>query len=90
MLLTILSILMAVMSLIAFILMYIDKQRARKKQWRIRERTLLLTSACFGGIGGFLGMMIFHHKTKHWYFRYPLPVMALLQIAILLYVAFAA
>ncbi len=81
---------MAVMSLIAFILMYIDKQRARKKQWRIRERTLLLTSACFGGIGGFLGMMIFHHKTKHWYFRYPLPVMALLQIAILLYVAFAA
>lgn len=90
MLLTILSILMAVMSLIAFILMYIDKQRARKNQWRIRERTLLLTSACFGGIGGFLGMMIFHHKTKHWYFRYPLPVMALLQIAILLYVAFAA
>ncbi len=81
---------MAVMSLIAFILMYIDKQRARKNQWRIRERTLLLTSACFGGIGGFLGMMIFHHKTKHWYFRYPLPVMALLQIAILLYVAFAA
>ena len=90
MLKTILFILTAIMSVIAFTLMYIDKQRAKKNQWRIRERTLLLTSACFGGIGGFLGMMVFRHKTKHWYFRYPLPMMAVVQIAILVYVAVAA
>ncbi len=83
--LKILLIATAVMSLLAFLLMGIDKRRARKHQWRISERTLLLTSACFGGIGGTLGMFCFHHKTKHWYFRYGLPAMMLVQLVLLLW-----
>lgn len=83
--LKVLLIVTAVMSLVAFMLMGIDKHRARRHQWRIPERTLLLTAACFGGIGGTLGMFCFHHKTKHWYFRYGLPAMMLVQLALLLW-----
>jgi uncharacterized membrane protein YsdA (DUF1294 family) len=42
-----------------------------------------LTTACFGGLDGVLGMKVFHHKTQHWYFRVFFPVLLVLQIAIL-------
>jgi uncharacterized membrane protein YsdA (DUF1294 family) len=49
--------------------MGIDKQKAKHHKWRIPEATLLLLS-CFGGcIGGIIGMHLFHHKTKKWYFH---------------------
>ena len=73
----------AVMNLVAFALMGIDKRRARRGAWRISERTLFLTTACFGGLGGVLGMKVFHHKTQHWYFRVFFPVLLVLQTAIL-------
>jgi uncharacterized membrane protein YsdA (DUF1294 family) len=72
-----------VMNVVAFTLMGIDKRRARRGAWRISERALFLTTACFGGLGGVLGMKVFHHKTKHWYFRVFFPVLLVLQIAIL-------
>ena len=58
-----------VMNLVSFALMGIDKRRAQRGAWRISEKALLLTTACFGGLGGVMGMRLFHHKTKHWYFR---------------------
>ena len=73
----------AVMNLVAFTLMGIDKRRARRGACRISEKALFLTTACFGGPGGVLGMKVFHHKTKHWYFRVFFPVLLVLQIAIL-------
>ena len=73
----------AVMNVVAFTLMGIDKRRARRGAWRISERALFMTTACFGGLGGVLGMKVFHHKTKHWYFRVFFPVLLVLQIAIL-------
>ncbi len=48
-----------------FILMGIDKKKARQKAWRIPERNLLLLGFFGGGLGGLLGMHHFHHKTKH-------------------------
>ena len=73
----------AVMNVVAFTLMGIDKRRARRGAWRISERALFMTTACFGGLGGVLGMKFFHHKTQHWYFRVFFPVLLVLQIAIL-------
>ena len=71
---------LAVMNIAAFALMGIDKRRAQKGLWRVSERTLFLATACFGGLGGVLGMKVFHHKTKHWYFRVFFPVLLALQI----------
>ena len=66
------------MSIIAFILYGLDKGYAKKGARRIPERVLLGFSILGGGIGGALGMMLFRHKTKHWYFV----VLNLLGIAI--------
>ena len=68
---------------IAFVMMWVDKRRAQRHAWRIPERTLLLSAVCFGGIGSFLGMYGFRHKTKHTVFRLVVPIAAV-QIGILL------
>lgn len=68
-------------NLTAFVLMGIDKRRARKDLWRIKERTLFLPVLLGGGLGGILGMKVFHHKTKHWYFRFGFPAILILEIA---------
>lgn len=56
-------------NLVVFVLYGIDKRKAVKEQWRISEKTLLLTSFCFGGIGALLGGKVFRHKTQKWYFQ---------------------
>lgn len=65
---------LVVMTLVGFISMGIDKQRARERGWRIPERTLLLIAFIGGGIGSFLGMRFFRHKTKHGKFTWLLPI----------------
>ena len=60
--------LMLTASIIAMILYKADKVKAEKKKWRISERTLLLSGFFFGAAGALLGMKLFRHKTKHWYF----------------------
>lgn len=81
--LTILLVVMLVMSAVAFILMGVDKARARRGAWRIPEATLFLFAALMGGVGGTLGMFFFRHKTKHWYFRLGFPALAAVQLALL-------
>ena len=73
------------MNLLSFALMGLDKGRARKDKWRISEKTLFLVTALFGGLGGTLGMFLFHHKTRHWYFRLFFPLFLLLQAAAIAY-----
>ncbi len=70
----------------SFVLMDIDKRRAKKRQRRIPEKTLFLATICFGGLGGVLGMQLCRHKTKHWYFALFFPVILLVQVLILIYV----
>lgn len=65
----------------AFVLMGLDKRRARRGAWRIPERTLFLPVLFGGALGGTLGMRAFHHKTRHWYFRFGFPFLLLLQLA---------
>ena len=55
----------AILSVINFILYGVDKSRAKRGEWRISERTLILLSLFGGGIGGLFAMLAFRHKTKH-------------------------
>ncbi len=71
-------------NLFSFLLMWYDKRCARKGKWRVKEATLFLACACFGGVGGVLGMNILRHKTKHWYFKLFFPLMMIIQIVLLI------
>lgn len=71
--------LMAV-NLAAFFLMGVDKRRAVGKKWRISEKTLFLPAVLGGALGGLLGMRFFHHKTRHWYFRWGFPLLLVVQL----------
>lgn len=71
-----------IMSVTGYVAMGIDKRRAIKKGWRISERTLLLIALLGGGIGSFLGMRMFRHKTKHLKFNIILPLSAVLYTVI--------
>lgn len=73
----------AIMNIASFALMGHDKRCARQGKWRVPEKRLFLVTACFGGLGGVLGMKAFHHKTQHWYFRVFFPVLLVLQVAAL-------
>ena len=58
----------AVMSLAALILYGADKSKARRGAWRIPEKVLLGVAFFGGAAGGLCGMLLFRHKTRHWYF----------------------
>jgi uncharacterized membrane protein YsdA (DUF1294 family) len=70
----------AIVSLILCIYMYIDKERAKKKEWRISERTLFMLAVFGGAIGGVLGMYLFRHKTQNNKFAFGFPLLAAIQI----------
>lgn len=65
-------------------MMGIDKSCARRKLSRIPEATLFAFAVCFGAAGGTIGMFLFHHKTKHWYFKFFFPLLTIIQIALLI------
>ena len=71
------------MNSISFALMAYDKHCAKAGKWRVPEKTLFLAAACFGGLGGVLGMTLCRHKTKHWYFRVFFPAFLVIQIILL-------
>ena len=69
----------------SFLLYGIDKFKARKNLWRISEATLLTMAAIGGSIGAWVGMRIWHHKTMHKKFKYGIPVIIIMQIALVVY-----
>ena len=66
----------------AFVLMLVDKLKARKNLWRIPERTLFGAALLGGSIGALLGMYTFRHKTKHLSFTLGMPAILIAQIAL--------
>ena len=77
------AIVLVVMNIAAYVLMGVDKKRAKAGAWRIPEKTLFLVTGLFGGLGGTLGMFLLRHKTKHWYFRFGFPAMLVAQVVLL-------
>ncbi|MDY4753293.1 MAG: DUF1294 domain-containing protein [Prevotella sp.] len=68
-----------------FLLYGIDKYKAKKGRWRISEATLLLMAVIGGSIGAWVGMRIWHHKTMHKKFKYGIPLIIIMQIALVVY-----
>ena len=75
-----------VINISTFILFGMDKRKAVNKKWRIPESTLLGLSIIGGSVGSFLGMNLFKHKTKKFYFKFGLPIILILQIILFLVV----
>ena len=85
---TVLLVWLAVINLVTFAVYGIDKAKAKRGAWRVPEKTLFLLPLLGGSLGALLGMKVFHHKTKHWYFVWGIPLILLAQItlAVWLYV----
>lgn len=73
-----------IINIVGFVIMYIDKQKAKKHLWRISEATLFLIAAIGGSIGVLLGMQKFRHKTNHIKFTWGIPAIIFIQATILL------
>ncbi len=72
-----------VINIVTFLVYGIDKWKAKQGSWRISEATLLILAAIGGSIGALLGMRVWHHKTMHKKFKYGLPLILLVQIALI-------
>ncbi|MBP3823408.1 MAG: DUF1294 domain-containing protein [Bacteroidaceae bacterium] len=72
---------LATLNIATFLTYGLDKWKAKRGRWRIRESALLLLAALGGSIGAWAGMRVWHHKTMHKKFRYGIPAILLLQIA---------
>lgn len=77
-----------IINLSTFSVYGVDKQRARKREWRVPERTLLLLALAGGGFGAYMGMRIFRHKTKHMQFQILVPLSVFFWTVLLCYYAF--
>ena len=69
-----LSFYLLIINALGFLLMLVDKWKARKNRWRVRESTLLLIAALGGSVGSLLGMYLFRHKTRHLKFTLGIPL----------------
>lgn len=76
---------LAAVNLVTFLVYGIDKLRAKRGAWRVSEKTLFVLPLLGGSVGAIAGMKVFHHKTKHWYFKYGLPLILILQLALVVW-----
>ena len=76
---------LAVINVVTFFVYGIDKWKAKKSKWRIRETALLGLAVLGGSIGAWLGMKVWHHKTQHKKFKYGIPVIIIIQLALIGY-----
>lgn len=84
---TLIIVYLIVINFISFIMMGLDKYKAKKRAWRIPESTLFVLALIGGSIGSIAGMHLFHHKTRHWYFLYGMPAILIIQILIVIALA---
>ena len=75
-----------IINAVGFVLMLVDKFKARRNLWRISESTLMTVASLGGGIGSLIGMYTVRHKTKHPKFTVGIPIILLLQIAIVVFI----
>lgn len=85
----IIAIIIVVLNLVAFASFGIDKWKAKNGRWRIPEATLLTLAGLGGGIGAYLGMQAFHHKTHHRLFTILVPAFIILHAGIFLFLLFS-
>ena len=76
---------LVIMNVIGFIMMAVDKYKAKHHAWRINEKAFFLISLIGGSLGTIIGMYTFHHKTKHWYFVIGMPFILIVQLVLYYY-----
>ena len=76
---------LVIINIITFLVYGIDKWKARKSLWRIREASLLMLAVLGGSFGAWLGMKVWHHKTQHKKFKYGVPAIIIVQLALIVY-----
>ncbi|MET0787549.1 MAG: DUF1294 domain-containing protein [Paenisporosarcina sp.] len=74
------------MSIITYVTMGVDKQKAKQHKQRISEKTLWILAIAGGGIGAYFGMIFFRHKTKHINFRIGFTLLAVIQFLLLFWI----
>lgn len=80
-----------IINALSFLLMLVDKWKAKKNRWRVRESTLLLVAALGGSVGSLAGMYLFRHKTQHLKFTLGIPLILAAQcFVVVLVMALAA
>ena len=84
----IIAALLAIINIIGFVIVAVDKHKARKRKWRIPEKTFFLICVLGGCPGVYAGLILFSHKTKHWYFMIGIPMIFLLQLLAVCYFLF--
>ena len=77
-----------ILNFVTMLVYGIDKFKAKKGKWRIPESTLLLLAVLGGSIGAWLGMRVWCHKTQHKKFKYGVPVIFILQVALCFYLLY--
>ncbi len=87
-LLHIVLIYLAVINVVTFFMFGIDKWKAKKSKWRVRETALLGLAVLGGSIGAWLGMKVWHHKTLHKKFKYGIPVIIIIQLVLSVYLIY--
>lgn len=79
---------LAAINLLTFCVYGADKRRAKiPGTWRVPEKTLFALALLLGSPGALLGMLVFRHKTRHWYFRFGIPAILLAQAAAAVFLA---
>ena len=70
-------------SIVAFLITLWDKNRARRREWRVQESSLWLIALLGGSLGMFITMLVIGHKTRHKPFVIGLPLLVLLQVGLI-------
>lgn len=73
-----------IINIVGFLLMGVDKVKAKAKAWRIPEKTIFIIAFLGGALGVWCGMYHFRHKTRHWYFKWGIPCIIVINILFLL------
>lgn len=73
-------------NIVAFVLYGIDKYKAKRNKWRVSEAALLTVAVIGGSIGAWAGMRLWHHKTMHKKFKFGIPAIIILQVALMVYI----
>jgi len=79
------AILLVILNIFGFILVSLDKYKAKNRLWRIPERSFFLLSILGGSVGVYIGLFFFNHKTRRWYFMTIIPLIILAQMVFIYY-----
>ncbi len=76
---------LCVINILSFLIYGLDKLKAKYHKWRISEKTLLVLAVLGGAYGSYIAMILFHHKTRKFIFKFGIPFILILETCILVY-----